>query len=227
MPALFQSSGSFFLELVSTRPPYLRFLLAFRASTTPPAVTSRPAASGIATMVTEFEQECVQFFAEVVQIFGVPKSVGQIYGILYASPYPLGFSDIVERLEISKGSASQGLGLLRSLGAIVEAEGDELNAKTLLVADNKSTMPRDGVRRVVYEPELSLRRLVSGVLRERIAPIAAVGVERLERLRQLAERDPGATTFYLDRAKQLNTWRRRLKTVLPVLAALLGPKSRR
>jgi hypothetical protein len=30
-----------------------------------------------------------------------------------------------------------------------------------------------------------------------------------------------------DRVRQLETWRRRLKTVLPVLSMLLGPKSKK
>jgi DNA-binding transcriptional regulator GbsR (MarR family) len=147
----------------------------------------------------------VDFFAEVVQVFGVPPSVGQIYGLLYASPQPLSFSDIVERLEISKGSASQGLQFLRSLGAVRLVESD-------------------GPRREYFEPELSLRQLVSGVLRERVAPLAATGVDRIVHLRELAERDGDAKDFCLDRVEQLETWRRRLKTVLPVLMALMGPK---
>jgi len=149
----------------------------------------------------------VSFFAEVVQLFGVPKSVGQIYGLLYASPETLGFPDIVERLEISKGSASQGLQLLRSLGAIIEAEGSE-------------------ARGVAYEPEMRLRQLVTGVLRERIEPMASTGADRLKRLRKLAERAPENSRFYLDRAKQLETWRKRFTTVMPLLTALLGPKKK-
>ena len=149
----------------------------------------------------------MSFFAEVVQLFGVPKSVGQIFGLLYASPAPLGFPDIVERLEISKGSASQGLQLLRSLGAIIEAESAD-------------------ARGVAYEPELSLRQLVTGVLRERIAPMANTGADRLKRLKQLAERSSENKKFYLDRTKQLETWRKRFTTVLPLLSALLGPKKK-
>lgn len=165
------------------------------------------------------------FFAEAVQVFGVPKSVGQIYGLLYASPVPLGFPDIVDRLEMSKGSASQGLQLLRSLGAITVADGTKSprNSFDILRSDRP---PKSRVERsVVYEPELSLRKLVSGVLRERIGPMAATSTERLARLRELAaEAGAEESIFFLDRARQLNSWRRRLKTVLPVLSALLGPK---
>jgi hypothetical protein len=42
----------------------------------------------------------------------------------------------------------------------------------------------------------------------------------------MAEQKGEESDFCLDRVKQLETWQRRLKTVLPVLTALLGPKSR-
>jgi hypothetical protein len=169
----------------------------------------------------------------VVQVFGVPKSVGQIYGLLYASPEPLGFSDIVVRLEISKGSASQGLQLLRSLGAIRLADGldDREHSHSHLHfpphSHSDSHSQANASRRAAYEPELSLRKLVSGVLQERITPLAVAGADRLARLRELAEQDGEGNDFYLDRAKQLNAWRRRLKTVLPMLSMLLGPKGRK
>ncbi len=150
------------------------------------------------------------FFGEIVQLFGVPKSIGQIYGLLFASPESLGFTSIVERLEISKGSASQGLQLLRALGAIYEAE------------------QKEGTNRgVSYKPELSLRQLVAGLLNERLAPLAIRGSKRLKRLKELSEQAPKNNKFYLDRIKQLETWSKRFTTVSPILAALLGPKGRK
>lgn len=173
----------------------------------------------------DFERECILFFEEVVQIFGVPKSVGQIYGLLYASPVSLSFSDIVERLGISKGSASQGIQLLRSLGAINDGDGSGASDKALRVSTGLTTgIARNA--RVTYQPELSLRRLMSGILQNRIAPIAASGAERLAHLREFAEQSGAGNDFYLSRAKQLDKWRKRLKTVLPVLSVLLGPKDR-
>lgn len=172
----------------------------------------------------EFERECVDFFAETVQLFGVPKSVGQIYGLLYASPVPLGFSDIVERLEISKGSASQGLQLLRTLGAINAADSSSQPSALGAQLSSLNTQPPS---RTTYLPELSLRKLINGVLHERVKPLASVGSDRLAHLRELAERGGEESDFYLDRVDQLETWRRRLKTVLPVLTALLGPKPKK
>jgi hypothetical protein len=177
----------------------------------------------------------------VVKIFGVPRSVGQIYGLLYSSREPLSFSDIVKRLGISKGSASQGLQLLRSLGAVNiadatrQAGSDKREAKRSkqavgappLAPDAPVVRPLEPPRRIAYEPELGLRRLLSGILQERVMPLATARVDRLTRLRELAEQDGEAGDFYLGRVKQLETWRRRLKTVLPVLSALLGPKSRK
>jgi DNA-binding transcriptional regulator GbsR (MarR family) len=163
-----------------------------------------------------FEDECVVFFAEMGQLFGLPKSVGQIYGLLYVSPEPLGFSAIVERLEISKGSASQGLQLLRSLGAINEA-------------DISSTLTDElgSSHRVAYEPELSLRQLVAGIISERIAPMAKAGADRLKDLKRLAAQSPAHSEFYLERVNQLTTWRHRFNTVVPLLSALLGPNKKK
>jgi DNA-binding transcriptional regulator GbsR (MarR family) len=157
----------------------------------------------------EFSRDCVEFFGEAVQLFGMSPSVGEIYGLLYASLEPLSFSDIFERLEISKGSASQGLNLLRSLGAVHTAE------------------PVDGNgRREYFSPELSLRKLLRGVLDERVSPLTKKSAERLGRLRDLAGAASGKERrFRLDRVQQLETWRRRLKAIMPVLSALLGPKT--
>jgi Predicted transcriptional regulators len=205
-------------------------LISLPSSATNPA---RPSGA-IPANARRFEAECVQFFAEAVQLFGIPKSVGQIYGVLYASPRPLGFLDIVERLEISKGSASQGMQLLRELGAINEVRGKGRGNKSAAIRNGDAAEGANEVGsandsgssrgvRVLYEPELSLRRLVSGVLRERIAPMAATNAERLANLKSLAAQAGPDGKFYLARAKQLNTWRRRMRAVLPVLMALLGP----
>ncbi len=160
----------------------------------------------------EFSRECVEFFGETVQLFGFgPPSIGEIYGLLYASQEPLSFSDIFERLDISKGSASQGLNLLRSLGAVHTVAPVDANG-----------------RREYFSPELSLRKLLRGVLDERVSPLAGKSAGRLARLRELADWAGGRERkFRLSRVQQLETWRRRLKAVMPVLIALLGPKSKK
>jgi HTH-type transcriptional regulator, glycine betaine synthesis regulator len=173
-------------------------------STAESAPAGRRGAVSLDGMPPEFARECVEFFAEVVQVLGVPRSVGQIYGLLFASPDPLSFTDIVERLAISKGSASQGLQLLRSLGAV----------QGVSTAED---------RRELFVPELGLRKLVGGVLREKVEPLVNDGGARLRRLREHArgQRGTPAGKFCLERVEQLETWRRQMGLLLPVLKTFI------
>lgn len=170
-----------------------------------PATPAREPSNGEAGL--EFERECVDFFADVVGVLGVPRSLGQIYGLLFASSRPLSFTDIVGRLEISRGSASQGLNALRDLRAVrcVTAEGD---------------------RREMFAPELGLRQLVGGVLREKVDPLLGEGGASLKKMRVYAERMPaaGGRKFALDRVKQIETWRGQMGLLLPFLKTILGSR---
>jgi DNA-binding transcriptional regulator GbsR (MarR family) len=154
-----------------------------------------------------FERECVDFFADVVGVLGVPRSMGQIYGLLFASPRPLSFTDIVEKLDISRGSASHGLKALHALGAVCSVS----NA---------------GDRRELFTPELGLRRLVGGVLRGKVDPLVNDGATRLKTLRAQAQAAPDTAgrKFALDRVKQIEGWRRQMGLLLPLLKTILGPK---
>ena len=186
----------------------------------------------------DFQSECIELFAEVVYALGLPRSIGGIYGLLYASPEPLSFSDIVERLEISKGSASQGLQLLRSLGAINIADAkhkapsgkraaNSTDAKLYASSFTLNADDANAPRRVAYEPELGLRRLLGGIIRGRIEPLVGQGRARMRHLRELAEAaaDGAHKEFQLERVEQLETWRRQAALLLPVLKALLkSPK---
>jgi DNA-binding transcriptional regulator GbsR (MarR family) len=173
------------------------------------AIKSVQPVVSLSATTDEFSRECVDFFGEAVQLFRGPPSVGEIYGLLFASQEPLSFSDIFERLDISKGSASQGLNLLRSLGAV----------HTVAPADGNG-------RREYFSPELSLRKLLRGVLDERVTPLAGKSTGRFTRLRELADASGGRERkFRLGRVQQLETWRRRMKAVVPVLGTLLGTKT--
>jgi DNA-binding transcriptional ArsR family regulator len=192
----------------------------------------------------------VAFFSEVVQVFGVPKSVVQIYGLLYATPDPLSFSDIVERLDISKGSASQGLQFLRSLGAVNVAEVNQEAIGAERKADSKDQQPdvssisnnaghshacfqkHSGAvapRRVAYEPELSLRRLMAGLLRERLDPLMMGRKARMQCLRAAAEDAVSGAQreFQFARLEQLGTWQRQATLIMPVFNTLLAVQPRK
>jgi DNA-binding transcriptional regulator GbsR (MarR family) len=151
-----------------------------------------------------FENECVALFASFLRVFGVPNSVGAIYGLLFASPEPLCFADIVERLGVSKGSVSQGLAFLRQSGAVIVVE-----------------LPGD--RREYFEPELGLRRLASGLIQERVQPLAHETKGAVARLKRHAGNARGShNKFQMERIKQLETWHRQLGRVIPLVQTILN-----
>ena len=53
--------------------------------------------------------EIIDAIVRMVNMLGMPKSVGQIYGLLYSSPEPLCMDHIMSVLKISLSGASQGL----------------------------------------------------------------------------------------------------------------------
>ncbi len=67
--------------------------------------------------VRAFEDEIVRYFATLAGTFGLPRSHGEIYGLLFGSTQPLSFTDIVARLDLSKAAVSLGLPALRDIGA--------------------------------------------------------------------------------------------------------------
>lgn len=151
------------------------------------------------------EREVIDVFVSGVRMLGMPPSLGEIYGLLFISAMPLALDDVVRKLRISKGSASQGLRALRELGAIREVEGN-------------------GERRTYFEPAVELRRLVGGFIREQIRPHLDRGKGRISRLSELAaaDQDPARREFLADRVDKLEQWMRRGRLVLPVLQRFLG-----
>lgn len=155
--------------------------------------------------LSDFEIRVIEFFSDGVKILGLPKSIGEIYGLLFISPEPISLDDLVLRLGISKGSASQGLRALRELGAVREAD----------VAAG---------RRVYYEPDVELKRLVGGFIKEQVRPHLASGEEKLESLKDMVKEMPGdaRSDFYTGRLERLSRWSSRAKVVLPLLQKFLG-----
>ena len=68
----------------------------------------------------------VEVTARLCQMLGMPRSTGQIYGLLYLSPRALGLDEIAESLGISKASASTGTRQLLAWHAVrqVWKQGD-------------------------------------------------------------------------------------------------------
>ena len=113
--------------------------------------------------IKDLEIESIDFFVRMMSLLGMPKSVGEIYGLLYFSPSALSMEHIVKHLGISIGSASQGLKTLRSLKAV-----------------RTSYVPGD--RRDHYLAETEFRRLFTNFIKDEIMPHMDSAKERIERM---------------------------------------------
>jgi len=169
------------------------------ATSSLPPVSERPLVS---RALNASERELVDWFVDFTALMGVPASVGEIYGLLYLSGRPLPFENFVERLGISKGSASQGLKFLRGLGAV----------RVVSVPDD---------RREFYEAEISPTRLVAGFLKEKVQPRLKESDERLARLKKTLQEMDEVDPLLADRVNRLHTWSQRARQFLPVVAGLV------
>jgi len=97
--------------------------------------------------LNEVESAIIEIFIRATKILGYPKSIGEIFGLLYISPNPLCMEDIIQKLGISLGAASQGLKILKSMRAV------------------KTNHPI-GQRREFYLAETQLDELIGRYLRE-------------------------------------------------------------
>ena len=156
------------------------------------------------TRLSPLETEIIDFFVQLSRLLGQPRSLGEIYGLLFISARPLAMDDLIERLQLSKGSASQGLKFLRNMGAV----------RMVYVA---------GERRVHYEAVAELRILAIRFLRDQIVPHFDNGQARLERIAEMVRQlPPGQRALINGRVKMLQSWGRNGKRFLPLVMRILG-----
>jgi DNA-binding transcriptional regulator GbsR (MarR family) len=154
--------------------------------------------------LSPLETEIIDLFVQVSRLLGQPRSLAEIYGLLFISPRPLAMDDLIERLQLSKGSASQGLKFLRNLGAV----------KMVYVAAD---------RRVHYEAVAELRNLVTRFLREQIVPDLEQAQSRLERLSVTVKSAATEDRAHANaRVKMLQSWSKRGRRFLPMVVKIMG-----
>ncbi len=156
------------------------------------------------TKLSLLEIEIIDFFVQLSALLGQPRSFAEIYGLLFISPRPLAMDDLIERLELSKGSASQGLKFLREFGAVREVE----------IA---------GDRRTHYEAVAELRNLATRFMRDQISPRLESGQARLDRIAVLAKQLPAAERARVgSRVTMLQSWGKRGNKFLPLVVKIMG-----
>jgi DNA-binding transcriptional regulator GbsR (MarR family) len=143
-------------------------------------------------------------FADLSELFGNPSSLGSIYGLLFASPHPLSMEEIVERLGVSNGTASQGLRKLVELQAVLPHK-------------------EEGERVTRYTAKLELRPFVLIFLKEQLVPRLEQSSSRLACLEgELSRLSGGNRTVLKARLGRASKWHRRAKTFLPIIRRFLG-----
>ena len=159
--------------------------------------------------IDEWEKAVIDLFLNASNSFGLPKSYGQIYGLLFCRDMPLAMDEIIELLQISKGSASQGLRALRQLGAV-------------------STVFASGDRKERFVAEIRLRKLVSGFLREQADPHLEKGVARLKQIEDLLGNTSSENSQIrgVRRYEILSGWHRQMSRLLPWVKMIVGKSDR-
>ena len=153
--------------------------------------------------LSAFQLESVALFIHVFGALSLPRSIGEIYGLLFSTPEPLSLDDVQLRLQLSRGSASEGLRWLRSLGAV-------------------NQVYLAGIRKEHFTAETSLRKLASGYLRDRIDPHLENGPSRLSILESSIDPISATAHFEKSRLGQIAGWYKFFAKVLPLIKALAG-----
>lgn len=149
--------------------------------------------------LSELEVEAIEMFINFLKIIGLPKSVGEIYGLLFVAPRPLAMDEIMGRLGLSLGAASQGLKLLRSFGAVrvVYERGD---------------------RRDHYVADLELSRFATVFIKEELQPRVETARQRIQRMEDsLSELPPEERRTTEERIERLKHWLDKGQKILPWL----------
>ena len=160
-------------------------------------------------LLSKSRLEMIEASGRFCQLIGIPRSTGQIYGLLYLSPMPLSLDRIVEFLGISKASASIGTRQLTSWGAI---------RQVWILGD----------RRDHYEVEVDLANLLRTGYLTVIKPRLASSHQRLNRMsasldQELAE---GVLTreehkLCAERLKNFERIQKKLNSLAPLAEKLI------
>ena len=161
--------------------------------------TARPTlADSTGSALNPFQEQSVALFVRAASALSLPRSVGQVYGLLFATPRPLNLDEIMALLGSSRGGTFEGLKWLRQFGAV-----------------ERVFLP--GVRKEHFQAELNLRRLANGFLRLRIEPHLDNANGHLGSLRDVIADDSPDAEFQRTRLGKVETWHRLLNDLLPMI----------
>jgi HTH-type transcriptional regulator, glycine betaine synthesis regulator len=150
-----------------------------------------------------FEAEVIGLFIQLSRILGVPRSYAELYGMLFMAQEPMTMDQLVKRLGISKGSASQGLSFLRKAGAV-------------------RIVSFPSRRAAHYEAVAELRNLAKGFLQDQILPQVEDSQDRLKQIVGMVARLPAKERAQASRKiGMLQSWGKRASEFLPFVVQML------
>jgi len=153
--------------------------------------------------LSELDIEAIEMFIGFLKLLGLPKSVGEIYGLLFVAPRALSMDDLIERLQISLGAASQGLKLLRSVGAV-------------------KVVYMPGERRDHYVADLELSKFATSFIKDELNPRMQTALQRIKRMEGEARlMDEPEKKIAFQRIERLKHWMERGQKMMPWILRFL------
>ena len=158
-------------------------------------------------MLNQSRLELIESAGHAAQVLGFPKSIGEIYGLLYLAPQPLSSPQICEVLSASKGGVSQGVRQLVALGFI----------KKVRVLGN---------RKEHYEAVLEIGEVMRTGFDQMIKTRASAAERRMKSIKatlqsERSELDVSDFAMVNRRLKRLSQVQKRIKKLIPLMDAFL------
>ena len=158
-------------------------------------------------VLSQSRLELIESAGHAAQVLGFPRSIGEIYGLLYLAPQPLSSPQICEVLSASKGGVSQGVRQLVALGFV----------KKVRVLGN---------RKEHYEAVLEIGEVMRTGFDQMIKTRASVAERRMKSIKatlksersELEEEDYALVNRRLQRLSHVQ---KRVKKLIPLMDAFL------
>jgi HTH-type transcriptional regulator, glycine betaine synthesis regulator len=141
--------------------------------------------SDVEWKLEETELLLVETCVRLADSLGIPKSLAQVYALVFISPQPISAQDCVNCLRISRSSAGQALKILKEVSAI-------------------RTEFQLGARREVFVIEPDLGNLIRGILEGRLFPAFEAFFTQLDQIERRASSQD--ERFLRERITKLRRW---------------------
>ena len=155
--------------------------------------------------LTKARENFVQGMSRISHFWGFPKAMGAIFGAVYLSSQPVSLDELVEQVNVTKGSVSTNIRMLERLGMV---------HKQIQVGDRKD----------YYTAETDFWKIVRSVLQEREKnefdqALRTVG-DSMAMLEGVNAEDAELAGFYRERMGALQAFFNRLDKLVATLMAL-------